>query len=216
MTKEDAIERVKKLLRLSGSANENEALLALSNAEKLMRRFSIEQIDLAEDCDITQKDFVHRYIRKWEQLIAQSVANLFFCKVAYHTTHSYHSRSQSAHFIGMKTNIQTCEEVFNRLIEWVNMRACFMYPGSGRATERNRYKEGSAIGIWKRCVAIVKEREEAKADKALVVVQDKLEEYIKDYSVRNHRSGFNQTRETLAGYRDSKEAPLFPQVGDSI
>lgn len=81
MTREEAITRVRKLFQLSGSENEHEAMLALSNAEKLMRKFSIEHSDITEECDITKKDFVSRYMKRWEQLIATSIAALFSCEV---------------------------------------------------------------------------------------------------------------------------------------
>ena len=214
MTREEAITRVRKLFQLSGSENEHEAMLALSNAEKLMRKFSIEHSDITQESDITKRDFVSRYMKRWEQLIASSIAALFSCQVGSLTEYDqYGSRSSSSHFIGMRTNIQACEDVFSNLITWVNVKSSIQYPGTGRTRERNRYREGIAVGIWKRCSAIISERKKSPEGTALVPVERRIHEYMEgDYHTRYRNNSFRRTQATENGMKDASQAPIFQIV----
>lgn len=213
MKKEQAIDKVKKLFSLSESSNENEASMALAQAEKFMRKYSIEQIDLCEKTDITEKDYLKCRQQTWERIIASSVANLFFCVSS---SESYFckddlKRKKKHNFVGLKTNIQTCEEVYLRLSEWIKLRAVFAYPGKGNTYERNRYKEGIAAGIHKRCCDIIEERRSSKMSTALISLDKEIDEYTKDYGTGKIRQ-VKLTNEARRGLSDSENAPLFINV----
>jgi hypothetical protein len=189
--------------------------MALAQAEKFMRKYSIEQIDLCEKTDITKKDYLKGRQQTWERIIASSVANLFFCVSSseIYFCKDDLKRKKKHNFVGLKTNIQICEEVFSRLSGWIKLRAVFAYPGKGNTYERNRYKEGVAIGIHKRCCDIIEERRASDASTALISLDKEIDEYTKDYGTSKPMQ-VKSTSETRKGLSDSENAPLFINVNN--
>lgn len=113
----------------------------------------------------------------------------------------------------MRTNIQACEDVFSNLITWVNVKSSIQYPGTGRTKERNRYREGIAVGIWKRCSAIISERRKSPEITSLVPVEQRIREYMAgEYHTRYQNNSFRRTKATENGMKDSAQAPLFQRV----
>jgi hypothetical protein len=83
MSREDAIQKIKKCLALSKSANQHEAASALRHAQALMEKYNIEADD-AELLGIVNAEILGSGSQKppvFESMLAQSIAKLMDCKV---------------------------------------------------------------------------------------------------------------------------------------
>lgn len=82
MTRDEALQKIKKCLALAASPNEHEAAAALRQAQKLMHQFGLtsDDIDLADICEHTQKA-QNVPLVNWEARLASMVAEAFGCHV---------------------------------------------------------------------------------------------------------------------------------------
>lgn len=81
---EKAIDRVRKLLALAGSANENEAMAASDKAQQIMADLNLtmqDVVDKAEEGII--EDAVESDSRPWRRIIGANTARLYFCEYVY-------------------------------------------------------------------------------------------------------------------------------------
>lgn len=205
--KDKIIEKVKKLFRLAESDNENEASLALKNAEKLMRQYNIDAVDMADKMEILELTFHQGKIMGWKKYLSMIVAELFFCK----TGHNYNIHGKNSFFVGSKCNIQTCEEAYNRLTFWIDHKSKMRYP-AGMTKRRNNYKNGLVGGIYEKLVPIFEDRKKPVNSTSLVVVTSAVDEHTKDWKSDNNSTPMRSGIETAIGYHDAKEAPIFQQV----
>lgn len=82
MDKEEELEKIKKCLALSKSANENEAAQALKHAQALMREHAISDDDvaLADICRHYCDDKTARQMPCWQSMLAGIVKQAFGCE----------------------------------------------------------------------------------------------------------------------------------------
>ena len=83
MNKKEIIEKIKKCLALSKSANQHEAATALRQAQALMEKYNIDADD-AELLGIVNAEILGSGSQKppvFESMLAQSIAKLMDCKV---------------------------------------------------------------------------------------------------------------------------------------
>lgn len=84
MTREDAIRKIKSLLSLASSSNENEASQALSAARRLMLKFQVEESSLqTEEMTIRELSFVSTRVQTWEVILANAIARHFNTTLTY-------------------------------------------------------------------------------------------------------------------------------------
>lgn len=85
MTKDEAIEKVKKLLALSDSPNEHEAALAAVMAKKILTAYNISGLDINEETG--KADFIKEFtieverIDEWMTELYKAVQQLYNCEV---------------------------------------------------------------------------------------------------------------------------------------
>lgn len=80
MTRDEALQKIKKCLALGASPNEHEAAAAMRQAQKLMQQFGLSDADisLADVSEFEQKAYNAPLVR-WEAMLALSVADAFGC-----------------------------------------------------------------------------------------------------------------------------------------
>lgn len=85
MTKEEIIEKVKKCLALSQSANEHEAAIALRQAQRLMAAHGISDLDIlaAGASEARAKSGATSKPASWEARLSGIVADVFGCRVIF-------------------------------------------------------------------------------------------------------------------------------------
>lgn len=82
MTRDEALQKIKKCLALAASPNEHEAAAALRQARKLMEQFSLTDADvsLADVAEQAQKA-QNAPLVIWENCLAHMVADVFGCRL---------------------------------------------------------------------------------------------------------------------------------------
>lgn len=135
MTREQAIEKVKKCLALAGNnPEEQEAKAALLLAQKLMAKYNIqvETTEGGEDIAYASEYCKHRYDAAYRKPLAQVIAENFRCKL-------YLSGTQVT-FFGRDFDAKVAKEAFEYAYEFA-MR-------EGNKLENAAYKErGTAKGV---------------------------------------------------------------------
>ncbi|MEG0920304.1 MAG: DUF2786 domain-containing protein [Comamonas sp.] len=81
MTRDEALQKIKKCLALASSPNAHEAAAALRQAQKLMQQFSLNEHDigLADVAECAQ-DAHNVPLVRWEAVLANMVSGAFGCK----------------------------------------------------------------------------------------------------------------------------------------
>lgn len=113
---EKIVNKIRKLLALSKSTNENEAKLAAEKASDLMEKYQIEMAEvLLKDNEKIIKDyyFTHDGRRKWYVTLASGCAILFDGTAAY----TPHGSNADFIFIGHPDDIQMMKNLFEHLYE---------------------------------------------------------------------------------------------------
>lgn len=82
MTRDEALQKIKKCLALAASPNEHEAAAALRQAQKLMQQFDFTaaDVDMADVCEQRQKA-QNVPLVNWESTLVKMVAEAFGCHV---------------------------------------------------------------------------------------------------------------------------------------
>lgn len=227
-TREEIVEKVKKLLKLSGSSNTNEAASAAAKAQELMDRFEIEIAALQSESpkDTIIKENIEEHndfeqggrIERWRGFILNAL-----CKTNHCSTYILREKYEKTSFrvIGRKTDIQTVRYMYNSLIQVVEDLS-FHYRGSGRKFIAS-YKAGAASAIANKII-ISKEQTKAmvyqeasqqgtqalmRVDNAMAILKQKdfeMEEYLRNLNLNLKRtqarisnsSGFS------TGYQDGQ------------
>lgn len=85
MTKNEAIEKIKKCLALSASSNEHEAEAALRQARALMEKYGVENADVlaSQASEQHAKASAERKPAKWETFLANKVSDAFGCQLIF-------------------------------------------------------------------------------------------------------------------------------------
>ena len=88
MTNQEVIDKVKKLLALSESDNENEAKSALLMAQKLMAKYNINVETTGEETIAYSKEICqHRYDAAYRKPLGRVIADNFRCEMYLHGGH---------------------------------------------------------------------------------------------------------------------------------
>ncbi|WP_306602511.1 DUF2786 domain-containing protein [Azonexus sp.] len=112
MDKRKAIEKIKKCLALSKSANEHEAAAALRHAQKLMAEFKVADLDIeaSRASDAKAKSGVTSTPPLWENLLASVVAESFACRLVF--APGWSSRRAEWLFIGCGASPEIAQYAF--------------------------------------------------------------------------------------------------------
>ncbi len=118
MTREEAILKIKKCLALAKSANENEAAIALRQAQALMREFQIDPdlLDIAEaSCDSKAT----KTPQAWEASLVLLIARAMQCKPIFSSGSSAWGIKASWTFIGVDPAPEVASYTFDVLYRQV-------------------------------------------------------------------------------------------------
>jgi len=91
------IDKIKKCLRLATSSNEHEAAAALRQAQKLMRAYGVNDLDV-EHADIREEHAragAKASPAKWETALVQVVAHAFDCQSLFRSMNTLYNRKVS-------------------------------------------------------------------------------------------------------------------------
>lgn len=232
-TRDNVVEKIKKLLKLSESTNPNEAASAAAKAQELMDRFEIETAALqnAATPDLSSKELIEEFndfeqggrIETWRGYILNSLCETNHCK-----TYKMRQKHENTYFrvIGKKTDVQTVRYMYACLIQVVE-KLSFQHRGGGRRFIAS-YKAGAASAIANK---ILESKEKTKAsvyqeasqqgahalmriDNAMAVLKQKdneMQKYLEDLNIKAKRGvGARVTHASgyHAGYQDGKNVNI--------
>lgn len=215
MSQEKILEKIKKCLALSKSANGNEAAIALRQAQALMEKYNINQsaIELSDITSKTAKTWKSQNPAKYTHVLAVTIAHAFTVKPIYH---SYSERT-TVEFIGFDAQPEIaayCYDVLYRQL--VKDRKAFMSTLSKRYKKVNKtrkadlFAEHWAVGVYMKITNFaLNEKQEQLIDQYLEQRGSKLT----TSEVRQHKAKREDDDAMHKGYIAGKNANLNHGMG---
>jgi hypothetical protein len=192
MNLDEALEKARKLLRLSESDNPNEAALAATRAQEILDRYEIDKamlehegieeepddepiVDMAHDPLDSATKF---NLDKWRTRLAVILANNNMCKV--YTNTSYDKKEII--LVGRHSDARKVRYLFQFFAKEVD-RLCDRDSNGGGRTWRNNYRHGVVDTLSKTIreerQESIKKLKEGAASTTLVKIDDALERISK-------------------------------------
>jgi hypothetical protein len=239
------VDKVRKLLALSTSPNENEAASAAEKAQALLAEYNLSVEEIKQDGSRVEDIFITKARLRtpsvpWIRYIGGACAALYFCK--YYYTHDYvytaqrkcgYIRKDIHSFVGAEHNIAVADMMFEYLIKTVD-RLSKEGQKSVHPRERTSYDTSFKQACSLRLASRIKERiEAAKQGKvksettgknlpALLNVYERTEKALKEHldkTVKLRKSRKQPIASNSRGVADGRRAGdsigLDPQVGNS-
>lgn len=231
---DNVIEKIKKLLALSKSSNENEARLAAQKASELMEKHQIAAADVlveeAKTQSIVRESYEVEGLRMkyvWVETLGNAVARLFDGTVL--VTGQLHGTRFI--FVGYPKDIEAMKMLFKHLYDsWCSIveqdlkEAKANHYGSWAPKDTMKFKlghgQGYAARISQRCDELVKARKAAVSASsgsgtALIVVKDRaLEEWKVENKIRTVKR--TQSSGSLSGAAYGVRAGNNAALGGAI
>lgn len=184
------IERIKKLLALANSDNENEAKLAMERASELLLRHNLSMADVSinrpDIGEETVKDDFSR-IATEDKFIMSILENHFFIKSYFHRSRFLGQTQYQLKFVGEPMNIEIASYTYAYL--FASYRALWLkYKRETGSSERSRqaYYAGLTVGIKSQLEA---KKVAVQQETGLVVVPDhRIKRYMAAMSIKSTKS----------------------------
>ncbi len=133
--------RIKKLLALSKSPNENEAASALIKANEMMENYNLSSFQFSEYTEAKVKG-TKRFIR-WSVILANAVENLY-------ATYHYTDHTGSLVFIGEELDVFMSTEMYKYLAKMIDRMAKQNIRKNAKYKYRQSYRAGIASRLYDR------------------------------------------------------------------
>lgn len=134
-------QRIKKLLALSKSSNENEAASALIKANEMMENYNLSSFQFSEYTEAKVKG-TKRFIR-WRVLLANAVENLY-------ATYHYTDRTGHLVFIGEELDVFMSTEMYKYLVKTIDRMSKLNIRKNAKYKYRQSYRAGIASRLYDR------------------------------------------------------------------
>lgn len=212
------IEKIKKLLALSESSNENEAKSAMLKAQKLLIKHKLSMIEVKNyklnKSDVKEKITNITFTKaKWKGELADIIADNFGCYCYYKTR-----GTNIVTFLGRDEDITVCNIVYEYAIDCIKSsvkRLKYNYVKNRKSTKglENDFAMGFLIGLS----ANFEDQKEKNQEWGLVLVKDK--EVMDAYENINFKNSLN-VNSSFQGHNEAylageKEGNQF-SVSDKI
>ena len=211
MKNSQVIDKVKKLLALTGSPYADEAQAAMLKAQKLllMHGLTISEVQAAEESAVKEVADEEVSIggkrnNWWEKILSKIIADNFRC-VAY-----YRRNKPGFYFLGLKEDVEVAKEVFSYAVVVIRhlssqyVKAAF-YRDQGKARIKNDYIIGFLEGLRVKFAAQVS----SKCLSLMLVKDDAVVKAADNKKLKkDRRSRICAARDAdaiAAGYRDGEE-----------
>lgn len=164
MDKEKVLDKIKKCLALSKSANEHEAAQALKQAQALMRKYEVNAVDIALS-EVSEQRADRRMAFKlagWQWSVANMIADIFGCQ-------SY-QRGKTMMFYGIGNRAEISVYAFDVVYRQISadrrkfLKTCRESKQAHRTYLADQFCNGWIMGAWK----TVKKFEMSDEEKAIM------------------------------------------------
>lgn len=208
----DYKEKIKKLLALSESPNENEARAALLKARQLMAEHKILESELndvrKQDVKkvITEISFTTRK-NPWILDLSKIIGGNYCC--GFYANRKYHGKSMNVGFVGFEADLEICIAVFEYAVDCILSRIKILKKENKDFSSPyvknicDNYGFGFANGIKN---AFEKQQEENEEGWGLVLtVPKEVEEVIATFKKRNLNMKLSRNEKAYGdGYNDGR------------
>lgn len=155
--KEKIIDRIRKLIALSGSSNEHEAALAAEKAQVLLAEHNLATADIKAD-DNEDEEFEIEEVAEtdsypWRRQLGAMVSQLYFCKYFFTTTGQTEKRRDIHTFVGATHNIAVAKIMFTYLFSTVDRLAregAKSYPVKEQSPYRTSFRHACSLRLCHR------------------------------------------------------------------
>lgn len=215
---EDILRRIKKLLSLASSSNENEAAQAASKAQALMFQHEldvsvVEGYNLNKDNQISEEAIAAfgGRVAAWKQRLFKVVGETSLCDSYMEGSASYGWRGM---LIGRKSDVQVAKYTFDYLInELERLSQKFMadqivYDKAHSRHLRRSWLEGAVLMVISGLRADFNaRRNQSEQSTALVVSREgEIQDYIKKVGLELENRSINRSMVDSYAYRQGKAA----------
>lgn len=223
---ENLLEKVKKLLSLGTSSNENEAALAIKRAHELLRQYNLGLSDVylseVESHDIVESG---RKSKKEDMLLLNLVCKQNYCRLIF--ANYYKGESKHCYtIIGLKHNVECTIEMYKYLDESVHrLTKQFMSRHNYTKRERKKVKKSYQLGI---VTGLYKKLEQpgnywGEVPQGSMVLVKKAEDVVNEYVEKKYpllkktksRGSTVDSHAYMNGKSDSSDISLSRQVKDN-
>lgn len=217
---EKIVEKIKKLLALSESSNENESKLSMLKAQELLAKHKLSLKEVEEfkvyNSAIKEKLSTVSFTKaKWKSQLAGLIADNFSCYHYFKTRHSH-----TIAFFGREEDITVCNIVLEYAVDCINSavkRLKYKYKKDCYSTKglENDYAMGFIIGLDEK----FKEQKKINQEWGLVLVKDKevveAHSQIKfkgkvntDFQFQGHSDVYRE------GHKDGKKFSISDKIAE--
>ena len=164
MNKEKVLDKIKKCLALSQSANEHEAAQALKQAQALMEKYEVNAVDitLSEVSEQKADRKMAFKLANWQWSVANMIADIFGCQ-------SY-KRGKTMMFYGIGNRAEISAYAFDVVYRQISadrrkfLKTCRARKPAYRTYLANKFCDGWIMGAW----GVVKKFEMSDEEKAIM------------------------------------------------
>jgi len=242
MERKELIEKIKKVLALRESPNENEAELAARKAEEMLRKYNISMAEIGEaEIEIREMAFTDGRVvwgvedesvktegakwPQWEGILASGLSKGYNLGAFY----SGYKGKQKLIFVGTEADLQVGQYMFIYLVRTVKEMATVFAKEYKKVVGtkcppkmREDYRQGCADTLYYRLVEIGKVSEEkyqeTKTGKELVIVKGgKIKEYMENMKFAKGRKKKDKERSGayFVGREQGKEISINQGIKNS-
>ena len=171
MNKEKILDKIKKCLALSKSANEHEAAQALKQAQALMEKYEVNAVDIALS-EVSEQKADRKMAFKlanWQWSVATMISDVFGCKT--------YKRGKTMMFYGIGNRAEISAYAFDVVYRQISaerrkfLKACRARKPAHRTYLADQFCDGWIMGAWE----VVKKFEMSDEEKAIMDGYEKKE-----------------------------------------
>lgn len=197
MTKEQLMNKVNKLLALAGNnPSQEEANSAYLKAQKLIAEYNLNMDEFSEEKDeIVMLPCIHSNNEGYRTMLANVLAANFRCRPI--------MSGNTVHFIGYKTDVEVCVQVFNHAYK--------VSHNAGLRIERDYRKKGwSTRGVansyYRGFCAGIKEVLDEQCRALMIVVPDEVDEEVSQRANGTYGGGMRMRGYDSESFNAGKQA----------
>lgn len=171
MNKEKILDKIKKCLALSKSANEHEAAQALKQAQALMEKYEVNAVDIALS-EVSEQGADRRMavkLAEWQWAVANMISEVFGCKC--------YQQGDAMVFYGLGNRAEIASYAFDVVYRQISaarrgfLKTCRARKPSNRTYLADQFCNGWMMGAWE----TVKKFEMSDEEKAIMDGYEKKE-----------------------------------------
>lgn len=223
------LDKIRKLLALTASPNENEAAVAATKAQQLLLQHKLTMADVDAEMGTEEEPVTHSTVDmgvgpfevyRWALALASGVCQATFCNYVWHkgfvTRHGVVGR-KCVSFIGRPLDVEAAKELYTWLgtqIYRMGLESISERPLGTDATRwRNSFLDGCALRVERRLAELVHEQAH-DSDKVTAIVRTS-EQDNEDYRQRTW-TRMSKARVNSAQRRDAEAMARGYAAGDTV